>query len=150
MLLEEEVALLRKLPIFEGVDPGRLKILCFASDRKSFEAGEVLFREGDMSFGAYVIISGSVDVHKESDDQHATKTGSAAGVDIIGQSSMLSDSPRRATVTALTDVEVLVINRSCFLHLMTSCRLSSEKIMKSLGTQLLDSEYRKPLGAHAL
>lgn len=142
MLLEEEAALLRKLPIFEAIDPARLRVLCFASTRRTFEPGEVLFRESDQSHGAYVILSGSVDVYKSSDDSHVVKTGSEKGITIVGQSSMLADSPRRATVTALTEVEALSLNRSCFVQLMTSCRVSSEKIMKSLGAQLLDSEYK--------
>ncbi|MDS9470084.1 cyclic nucleotide-binding domain-containing protein [Paracoccus sp. MBLB3053] len=143
MLLEDEVALLRKLPLLSRVDPGRLKVLCFASDRESFAPGEVLFREGEASAGAYVILSGSVDVFKSVEDSHYTKTGSDAAVAIIGQSSMLNDTPRRATVTALTDVEVLRINSSCFMQLMTSCCKSSEGVIRSLGAQLGDADVAK-------
>ncbi|WP_170297641.1 cyclic nucleotide-binding domain-containing protein [Paracoccus litorisediminis] len=140
MLLEDEVALLRKLPLFAGVDPCRLKVLCFASSRESFEPGEVLFHQSEPSSGAYVILSGKVDVHELSDDSHEIRTGSEEGVAIVGQSSMLNDLPRRATVTALTPVEVLCINSSCFMQLMTSCRKSSEGVIRSLGAQLADSK----------
>lgn len=136
MLLEEEAALLQKLPIFSGVDPSRLKLLCFASSRGTFAQGEVLFREGDASFGAYVILSGSVDVYKSTDNSHLTKTGSDKAVAIVGQSSMMYDATRHATVTALTEVETLQINSACFLQLMTCCPKSSAGILQSLGAQL--------------
>ncbi|WP_134681578.1 cyclic nucleotide-binding domain-containing protein [Paracoccus ravus] len=136
MLLEDEVALLRKLPLLSRVDPARLKLLCFASGRESFAPGEILFREGEPSSGAYVILSGSVDVFRSEADRHTVKTGSEVEVAIVGQSSMLNDTPRHATVTALSDVEVLRINSSCFMQLMTSCCKSSEGVIRSLGAQL--------------
>lgn len=149
MLLDEEAALLRKLPIFAGVDPARLRLLCFASSRGTFDAGDVLFSEGEPSFGAYVILSGSVDVHKRADDSHKTKTGSEKAVAIVGQSSMLYDSPRHATVTALTEVETLRISNSCFMQLMTGCRKSSAGILQSLGAQLGDNDAPASDVAHA-
>ena len=149
MLLDDEVALLRKLPIFAGVDPGRLRLLCFASSRGTFEKGDVLFSEGEPSFGAYVILSGSVDVHRTEDDSHNIKTGSDKAVAIVGQSSMMYDSPRHATVTALTEVETLRINNSCFMQLMTGCRKSSTGILQSLGAQMGDNDMPAPHVAHA-
>ena len=140
MLLEDEVALIRKLPLFSGVSPERLKLLCFASSRGTFNAGEVLFTEGEPSFGAYVILSGTVDIYSSGSDSRISKTGSDRGVAIVGQSSMLSDSPRRATVTALTEVEALRINTGCFMQLMTACPKSTQRILQSLGAQLAERD----------
>ena len=149
MLLEDEVALIRKLPLFSGVSPDRLKLLCFASSRGTFSAGEVLFSEGEASFGAYVILSGTVDVVSTANHSRNTKTGSDRGVAIVGQSSMLSDSPRRATVTALTEVETLRINTGCFMQLMTACPKSSESILQSLGAQLAERDTAPAMKAFA-
>lgn len=143
MILEDEVALLRKLPLLSRVDPSRLRVLCFASARESYRQGEVLFREGEANSGAYVILSGTVDIYKSYEDSHNTKTGTDNGVAIVGQSSMLSDTPRHATVTALTEVEVLRINSRCFMQLMTSCGKSSEGVIRSLGAQLGDMDMTR-------
>jgi hypothetical protein len=43
MLLNDEVQLLRKLPYFSKVDPCKLKLLAFASDRVCYDAGQVIF-----------------------------------------------------------------------------------------------------------
>jgi CRP-like cAMP-binding protein len=138
MLLEDEVALIRKLPLFSGVSPERLKLLCFASSRGAFSSGEVLFAEGEPSFGAYVILSGTVEIYSAATGSRSTKTGTESKVAIVGQSSMLSGSPRHATITALTAVETLRINTGCFMQLMTACPKSSERILQSLGAQLAE------------
>ncbi|SOC18303.1 cyclic nucleotide-binding domain-containing protein [Rhodobacter maris] len=136
MLFRDEVELIGKLPLLSGVDPSRLRMLCFASDRETFAPGDVIFREGEANEGAYVILSGEVDVHKASDGSHVIKRGSEAGVAIVGQSSMIEDAPYAATVTARTEIEALRLNSRCFMKLMASCPKSSEKIMRALGAQL--------------
>lgn len=138
MLIQDEVKRLRSLPLFAEVDPARLKLLCFTSARESFEPGETLFHEGDPGFGAYVIMSGTVEVDKPGAEAPYTKAASERQVALVGQSSMLAEKPRSATVTAVTPVEALRINSECFFKIMSSCPRSSERIMRSLGSHLRD------------
>jgi putative ABC transport system ATP-binding protein len=58
----EEIRVLRSVPIFGNLDTARLKLLAFTSERTVFAAGEVLFRQGDESDAAYVLLSGTADV----------------------------------------------------------------------------------------
>ena len=62
MQLKDEVELLRRVPLFAGVAPAKLKLLAFTSDRVSFDSGQVLFKQGDPGDAAYVVLSGSADV----------------------------------------------------------------------------------------
>ena len=66
--LQDEVDVLRRIPLFANIDPARLKLLAFTSDRMAFAAGQELFHEGDAGDAAYVIIDGAVDVLKDTDD----------------------------------------------------------------------------------
>lgn len=146
MLIQDEVRRLRSLPLFSEVDPGRLKLLCFTSARESFEPGEVIFHEGDPGSGAYVIMSGAVEVEKNDDEEPFTKAASDREVAVVGQSSMLAEQPRGATVTALTPVEALHIRSECFFKIMSSCPKSSERLIRSLGAQIHDREgHRRPV-----
>ena len=43
MILKDEVELLRRVPLFAGVEPTKLKLLAFTSDRMSFDPGQILF-----------------------------------------------------------------------------------------------------------
>ena len=67
MLLKDEVGMLRRVPLFSGIEPTKLKLLAFTSDRVSYSAGQILFRQGDEGDAAYVILSGSADILVESD-----------------------------------------------------------------------------------
>jgi len=45
MSLHEEVEMLRKIQLFAKVEPAKLKLLAFTSERAVFEADEVLFHQ---------------------------------------------------------------------------------------------------------
>ena len=62
MSLNEEVELLRNIPLFGKIDPSKLKLLAFASERVIFDAGQELFHQGDHADNAYIIIEGEADV----------------------------------------------------------------------------------------
>lgn len=62
MMLKEEVGMLRLVPLFSGIEPAKLKLLAFTSDRVSYRDGQELFKQGDEGDAAYVILSGEADV----------------------------------------------------------------------------------------
>ena len=62
MTLETEVSSLRQVPLFRGVEPSRLKLLAFTSERVHFEAGQQLFAQGDAADAAYLLLEGSAEV----------------------------------------------------------------------------------------
>ena len=49
MGLEAEVETLKSVRIFRGLDPRRLKLIAFTSQRLAFRPGDILFRQGDES-----------------------------------------------------------------------------------------------------
>ena len=62
MSLNEEVELLRSVPLFANIEPSKLKLLAFTSERLTFPAGQDLCKQGDIGDAAYVIVSGDADV----------------------------------------------------------------------------------------
>ena len=62
MTLEAEVQSLRQVPMFRDVDPARLKLLAFTSERVQFSDGQRFFSQGDPSDAAYVILDGRASV----------------------------------------------------------------------------------------
>src|SRR5688572_31230169 len=61
-LLSNEVELLRRVPLFAGIEPSKLKLLAFTSEVVTYHPGQVLFRKGDIGDAAYVIIKGGAQV----------------------------------------------------------------------------------------
>src|SRR5215208_3036034 len=62
MTLETEVQSLRQIPMFRDMDPARLKLLAFTSERVQFADGQRFFSQGDPSDAAYVILEGRATV----------------------------------------------------------------------------------------
>lgn len=83
---------------------------------RSFPMGTVIFSEGDRSTDLYLIIRGQVEITKKVGTDGLRKKVLAllpAG-GIFGEGSLLSDRPRSATVTALEDLEVMVVTKEDF------------------------------------
>ena len=47
MMLKDEVGMLRQVPLFAGIEPSKLKLLAFTSDRVTYKDGQELFHQGD-------------------------------------------------------------------------------------------------------
>lgn len=135
MILNDEVQMLRRVPLFSGIDAGKLKLLAFASDRVNYRDGEVLFRQGDDGDAAYVILSGVVDVYKEG-PSGADKIASVGSSSVVGEIAILCGTPRNATVKAATAVEVLRIRKDCFLRVLSTCPQSMAETMRIMGERL--------------
>ena len=62
MSIEQETELIRRIPIFHKIDVALLKLLCFSSERLTFQQEQVIFGAGEPGDAAYVIIEGNVEV----------------------------------------------------------------------------------------
>ena len=62
MSLKEEFELLRRVPIFAEIEPAKLKLLAFMSERVGFDPGKPLMRQGDPADAAYLVIDGHAEV----------------------------------------------------------------------------------------
>ncbi len=135
MSLEHEVDLLRKIPIFAKIDPAKLKLLAFTSERLAFEEGQTLFSQGDQSDAAYVIIAGSADVlvNTNSGQVSVAHLGRNA---LVGEIGILCDVPRTATVKALTELETLKIEKSNFFRLIEEFPQMAAEIVRELAARL--------------
>lgn len=135
MLLKDEVQMLRQVPLFARVDPGKLKLLAFTSDRVSFGEGEVLFHQGDQGDAAYVILTGSADILTGS-DSGLIKVAEVSRNAIVGEIAILCDVTRTATVRAQNPVEALRIGKEQFLKLLSDFPEITIEVMKVLATRL--------------
>ncbi len=78
-----------------------------------FSAGEEIFRSGDSARNAYIIESGKVEVSTETDGKKIVIAELGKG-ELFGEMSMIDDAPRSATIIALEETEVVVMQRSRF------------------------------------
>jgi len=135
MTLQEEVQLLRQVPLFSKIDPARLKLLAFTSDRLVFAKDEVLFRQGEAGDAAYLILSGAAEVSIE------TPGGSLVVAtinehEIVGEIAILCDVPRTATVRAVREIAALRITKECFFTLIQEFPEMAVEMMRELAHRL--------------
>lgn len=116
-LLSNEVDLLRRVPLFAGMDPAKLKLLAYTSDVVTYRAGQVLFRKGDLGDAAYVIIQGDAEVSVTTDNGEIPVAQLRDG-DFLGEIAILCDTPRTATVTASSELKTLRIRKERFFELL--------------------------------
>ena len=135
MSLNEEVEILRRIPFFAQIDPSKLKLLAFTSERVAFDAGHVLFHQGDAANAAYVIIDGKAEVIAES----ASGPVQLAVLDankVFGEIAILCDVPRTATVRAQTRLTTLRISKDLFLRLLKEFPQIAIAVMRELAHRL--------------
>lgn len=135
MSLNEEVELLRNIPMFANIEPSKLKLLAFTSERMAFKDGDVLFRQGEQGDSAYVIIVGEADVIVDTPKGPLT-VAKLKRNDIVGEIAILCDVPRTATVKAATKLEAMVIAKDLFFRLIMEFPQMAVEIMRELAHRL--------------
>jgi NADH dehydrogenase len=88
--------------------------------REYFEPGQVVFREGDRGDWLYVVTEGEVEVVKSVPGRGATPLRRLGAGECFGEIALVSDSPRSATVRAVSATNVLAVDREAFQAMFTT------------------------------
>ena len=148
-LLNTEVDLLRRVPLFAGIEPARLKLLAYTSDVVTYRESQVLFRQGDVGDAAYVIIKGDAEVIVPSSTGDISIATLHDG-DFVGEIAILCDTPRTATVRAKSELKALRIRKEPFFELLHQfpemavemTRLLAERLTRTTA-ELVEAQRRQ-------
>lgn len=135
MTLEAEVQSLRQVPMFRDIDPARLKLLAFTSERVQFAGGQRFFAQGDLSDAAYVILDGRANVLLNTPNGEI-QVAELGGNALVGEMGILSDTPRSATITAAEPTTALRIDKRVFLELLAQFPQMALAVMRELAQRL--------------
>ena len=135
MGLSEEVELLRNIPLFSKIEPAKLKLLAFTSERMTYASGDELFHQGDSGDAAYIIIGGAAEILIDTDNGPMS-VATVGRNDIVGEIAILCDVPRTATVRASEELETLKISKDLFFRLIAEFPQISIEIMRELAERL--------------
>jgi len=151
-LLSNEVELLRRVLLFSGIEPAKLKLLAYTSEVVTYNPGQVLFRMGDAGDAAYVIIQGAAEVSVSTDAGDIPVAQLKDG-DFLGEIAILCDTPRTATVTARSELKTLRIRKEPFFELLRQfpemaiemTRLLAERLTRTTA-ELVETRKRAAAG----
>lgn len=133
--LKDEVDLLGSIPMFSNVPANKLKLLAFASDRMTFDAGQNLFLQDDVADAAYVIIEGKAEVLVATDEGEACVATLERNA-FVGDMAILADIARTATVRAVGHLEVLRIKKEHMMEMVLDTPALTLAVLQTLVDRL--------------
>ncbi len=126
--------LLKRLTMFKGLGAKELSRVAVLVDEVQLPAGSVLMREGRPGHEAFVLTDGQATVSLNGDELATLGPG-----DPIGEMALLDQAPRSATVTADTDVHLLVLTPQTFDQLLAEPPVA-KALIRSLASRLRSVE----------
>ena len=110
---DAKLELIKGTPLFTRCSRKDLQRIAEVADEIDLQAGKVLIEEGERGREFFVLVSGEVEVRRK-----RRKVATLGPGSFFGEMALLSKTPRTATVTAVTPIDVLVISDRAFLGLL--------------------------------
>jgi CRP-like cAMP-binding protein len=126
-----KVEILRNVPLFGLCTQKELADIAGLVDEVTAKEGDVLTKEGTPGRECFIVLSG---------EAKATARGRAIGTlgpgECIGEMALLDTAPRAATVTAVTDMELFVLEPRSFGDLLDRHPSVSKRLLASMARRL--------------
>jgi CRP-like cAMP-binding protein len=104
-------AVIRKTPLFSGLDSSAAEALRTSMNLVKLRKGQSLFKEGDDGDHLFVVSSGKVKLGTKSADGRENLLMILGPGDMFGELSLFDSGPRTATATAVTDSKLLALGQ---------------------------------------
>ena len=128
---DAKVELLKKVPLFAGCSKSELRELARTADELDVREGTVLTREGRPGREFFVLIDGTARVTKK-----GKKIADLGPGDWLGEIALITDSPRTATATTTSAVDLLVITDRRFRSVVETMPSIALKVLSCVGDRL--------------
>jgi CRP/FNR family cyclic AMP-dependent transcriptional regulator len=116
--LENSANFLANVPIFSDLDQETLEKIVKSGVLQSFKKNSVILSEEDSGSALFVITEGKVKVFRSSNDEKEVILAMLNESDFFGEMSLLDGMARSATVMAIEDSKLFIIQRTEFLDLL--------------------------------
>lgn len=131
MALDDHIRILSGMRLFESFTPEQLRLLAFGAETLRLSAGKMLYREDDDADSAYIVTRGTLGLFRDHDDQ-LVQVGTAEPGNMLGELSLIADSKRLTSAKAVSDAEVLRINRSMFRRILEEYPHTAETLQAQI------------------
>jgi CRP-like cAMP-binding protein len=133
---DAKVELLKKVPLFADCSKAELRALAKVADELDLREGTVMTREGRAGREFFVLVEGSARVTRKD-----KKIADLGGGQWFGEIALLTDTPRTATVTATSAVDVLVITDRRFREVVETMPSIALKVLSSVSERLTQDAH---------
>lgn len=131
---------LAKVQLFSNCTKTDLGRIASLADEIEVPAGRVLMRPGEAAHEAFVILDGNATVSLRGGDEARLGPG-----DCFGEMALLQPNGKRsATVTARTDMDLLVLGSRQFSSLIDQVPSVAKRVLAAVGDRLRQAEPGQP------
>ena len=136
-----DIEALKRVPFFGLLDDEELTVLASQVELKTFDARQRIYKIGDTSLRAYIIISGAVRVTTIDEDNQEVLVDQPGEGEFFGFASMLAETPHQTQAFTTEDTTCIEIDRNdigVLLHRKPDAGLD---MMAVLGRQFQSSQH---------
>jgi CRP-like cAMP-binding protein len=123
MSIEDDVALLERVPTLRLLGTASLRMLAIGSEQRDFARGDLLFTAGDAADAGYIVQRGAFRI----EDGNGAEIVAGPGM-LIGELALVVAMPRPSTATALEYSSVVRVSRSLFQRVLESDPVAARRL----------------------
>src|SRR5262245_41945950 len=139
-IMSDTINMLAYVPLFALLDDEERAALADVLEVARFPKGQAIFRTGDVGGALYLVNAGLIRVSFENNEGDQVILGEYGRGQVFGEISLLDGGPRTSTALALEDTEVLILNRSHLLEMITKHPHSAMDLLTVIGARLRASD----------
>lgn len=125
----KRLAALSSVELFASLSQDEREKLAASLVHTPFVRGDTITRQGSVAHWLYMIIGGEADVWAESEGQR-TRVATLKSGSVVGEMGLITGEPRRATVTARTDVDCYRLDKDALRDLLALREDIAEEMSK--------------------
>lgn len=127
----------QRVPLFESVSKKGIRQIVSAATEIDLPTGKQLVSQGEYGREMYVILRGTADVNVD-----GRKVSELAPGDFFGELAFLHPAPRSATVTARTDMRVMVLDSRAMDVIVEREPVVARRLMEAMAKRIRSNEGR--------
>ena len=129
--------------IFSELSKEELEGLSLHKGCNFYQAGQVLFYQGNYPVGLFCMNTGKVKLYKADESGKEQIVRLAKGGDVLGYRALLTGESYSATSSVLEDATICFVPKDAFLELLKRNSALSMKVIQLLGHDLAKAEQRE-------
>lgn len=139
---------LKAHPLLAGLGAEVLARLAVDATAINILRGNILFREGDQAGGAYIVLRGQIKLSLQNGHGREKVLDLIGPGGNFGEAALILDKPQPVTAEAVTDVELIYLNKTVILREITDNGVFSERLVACLAQRIYN--YTESMRGHML
>ncbi len=136
MSIDRDIALLRGVATFDLLSDGAVRMLASGAEEVRLAEGDVLFRANEISDGAFVVVSGRLNMLDERTPAAPRLLKGVTAGALVGETALIIATPRPATAVAAEETVVIRLPQEVFTRVLERYPEATAKFRRAIARRL--------------